>query len=262
MILLLAALAADASTLELRQPLKTPQTVLAPGTYMVRVADSLADRKIVEVLDARSREVRSTFLAAPNALLRKEKGEEFSFWPAAGSEPAALRAWFIPGEARAAEAVYEKNAALALAKENLAPVPAIDPESELPVKKDGLSKQDLTVLKLWSLNYQRVEAGDPQLQAGPLANAAWQPAQSRLPQTASPNGLLILLGALMLTGGLVSGRVVRLGPPAAPEAVVESAPVVIEAVTACNGENVREELEFERRRNLRLERLVETLRQK
>jgi|GEM_PF-6940975 len=259
---LLLALAADASILELRQPLKTPQATLAPGSYMVRVADSLADRKIVEVIDSKSRQVRSTFLAAPNSALRRDKGEEFSFWPAAGSEPASLRAWFIPGESRAAEAVYEKNAALALAKENLAPVPAIDPESELPVKKAGLSKEDLTVLKLWSLNYQRVEAGDPQLEAGPLANAAWQPAQTKLPQTASPYGLLILLGALTLTGGLVSGRVVRFGPPPALEAAADPTPVVIEAASCSTDRELREELEFERRRNLRLERLVETLRQR
>lgn len=329
-ILSLSAWAAprERATLTISEPTEIPQTTLTPGRYIIRVVDSLPDRKVLEVLDSSERKVHSTFLAAPNRALKPAGDTQFLYWrPKTGNR--ALRAWFAGGAA--AEIVYEKAKAAALAQSVSAPVPAIDPETDpaltdKSVDMKSLSGRDLKVLQLWALSLDSAEPG-AQLQAARYRSA---PFPARLPQTASPYFASMIVGFILVCAALLNGCArkasaardplelraaiegpkiaVRWNPQAPPVREASGATLEIDdcsprriQLTQANlaaGERVEEvgsdvadvrlsvvgarrvqqaliavaptsevaqlqrELAFERKRNLRLEKLVEIFRQR
>jgi hypothetical protein len=194
---------AQISHVTLSEPLAIPTAILKPGAYKFTVVDGLPDRKIVRV-EGGDKPV-ALFVMAPNPRIRKT-GETLAFWQGRGPGR-ALRAWFIPGESIAAEAVYPKEQALELTRRFGEPVPAIDPGPELKVAPDArLSREDLTVLQLWSLDYGPVEAENRQLAAAKLETVAWRPAIEKLPQTASWHGNVLIAGLVLLGAGLAARR--------------------------------------------------------
>jgi predicted small lipoprotein YifL len=250
--------ASPQSTLIIDSAATIPQAKLSAGRYTVVAADSMKDRKVIRVKDASGKET-GVFLAAPNPKLRREGSSPFLFWP-----NGALRAWFVPGESVAAEAVYEKDEAVAIAKLAGEPVLAIDPESELQVKDRRLTKEELQVLNLWVLDFGPVDAAERKLAAAKYVAASWSPSQTSLPKTASPYGTAILLGALlMMMAGLTACGV----PGPVEQPVSRRAPLIIDAsspAVECAGGDaeLRAQLDRERRRNLQLELLITTLRKR
>jgi hypothetical protein len=183
-----------------------PGATLEPGAYVLSVADSLPDRKIVQVVP-KSGGQPVYFAVAPNPRLPNAGKSPLLYWSRSGSAR-ALRAWFIPGESIAAEAIYPKDEALELARRNGEPVPAVDPETDRKVPADArLSREDLAILELWSLDYGPVDSPNRELAATKLERVAWRPAAASLPRTASPYGAAAALGlALALMGAFAWRR--------------------------------------------------------
>jgi hypothetical protein len=91
------------------ETVEVPGATLPPGKYVVKLADSAANRHIVMFMNEREDEVLSTVLAIPNQRMRATGESSFSFYERPGGEPPALRAWFYPGDTIGQEFAYPER---------------------------------------------------------------------------------------------------------------------------------------------------------
>jgi hypothetical protein len=134
---LVGAQARDQRTLlTFDQAVEIPGNTLEPGTYEFRLADSRADRHIVQVWNEQGTELIATLMAVPErrleasgeALVSLATGE-------AGTKP-ALRAWFYPGERTGHRFVYPEEQARRIAERTQEEVLAAEAESLRPDRID------------------------------------------------------------------------------------------------------------------------------
>jgi hypothetical protein len=119
------------------QPIQVTDTYLEPGTYVFKLADSSADRHIVQIFNANQTRVIDTILAIPNYRLQPTDKSRFAFWETPPGTARAMRAWFYPGDNFGQEFRYPKHLtqlAVVTPAPVLAPVPpAAPPAPEPPV---------------------------------------------------------------------------------------------------------------------------------
>src|SRR5690242_7203799 len=108
--------------------------VLAPGTYVLALVDSLSDRHIVRVFAQDEKTVITTILAIPNYRLQPTGNSVFQFWETPAGQPRAMRAWFYPGDNFGQEFAYYKTKSIEIAKVAKVPVPAVVVETEAELK--------------------------------------------------------------------------------------------------------------------------------
>src|SRR4051812_40339094 len=100
-----------------------PGQVLEPGTYVFKLADSAADRNIVDVFNKMENQLYGVFLRIPDSRLNPSPRPIITF----DKVPPPLRKpcapGFIPGENCGHDFVCPKKKAVALAKANNPPVP-------------------------------------------------------------------------------------------------------------------------------------------
>ena len=94
------------TVLSVKETIQLPNTVLQPGTYVFKLADSLSDRHIVQIFNADETKVIATILAIPNYRLKPTGKSLFRFWETPAGAPgkelrrstyfAALRARVSP----------------------------------------------------------------------------------------------------------------------------------------------------------------------
>src|SRR3954469_1812237 len=106
--------------------------VLPAGTYVFKILDSLSDRHIVQIFNAKEDHLYTTILAIPNYRLKATDKTVMTFKERAAGEPEALRAWFYPGRNWGEEFVYPKEKAVVLAKSTK--IPVLFAAVELPVE--------------------------------------------------------------------------------------------------------------------------------
>lgn len=196
------------TNLTLSEPLEVPScctadhtVTLQPGQYTMVLLDSLSDRHIVRIFD-KDQHVMTTVLAIPNYRLQPTGKTVLGYWEVPAGQPAALRAWFYPGDNFGQEFAYPKQAAVQIAAYVKAPVPAIAAETAKP--------EDLKTVPLVVVN----ESGAttelaltdvaPAREAAPVETAAATPADTpapseTLPHTASNLPLIGLAGLAALT---------------------------------------------------------------
>jgi hypothetical protein len=121
LILLVAAVSwADAwnkkTILTVNEAIQVPGAVLQPGTYVIKLVDSLSDRHIVRIMNEREDEVITTILAIPNYRLKPTGNSKFEFWETPAGNPRALRAWFYPGDNFGQEFAYPKGMSAKIAE--------------------------------------------------------------------------------------------------------------------------------------------------
>lgn len=134
-LLALAPLHADQwdkkTIITINAPVQIPTTTLQPGTYTLKLLDSLSNRHIVTVWDRDGMHHITTVLAIPNYRLQPTGDSKFSFWETPAGEAKALRAWFYPGDNFGQEFAYPKNKATQLAAyNNNATVPMLSTRDE------------------------------------------------------------------------------------------------------------------------------------
>ena len=73
-------------------------TILQPGEYVMKLADSLADRRILQLFNADESQLVTTILA--NAAYRPEPTGDtrFTFAEVPAGQPPAITTWFYPGD--------------------------------------------------------------------------------------------------------------------------------------------------------------------
>ena len=196
-------------------PVEIPGRVLPAGTYVFKLADSLADRNIVEVFNKNENHLYGIFLAIPDYHLQPAGKPIITFEERAAGAPEAVKAWFFPGDNYGHEFVYPKARALELAKTNNQSVPSMPTELAANTTKPTASMNEPHVmamkrapLKAEKPSQEEVEitevfppAPPAQQSAAPAANPPFQTAARlprRLPQTGSPLPLIGLFGVLSL----------------------------------------------------------------
>lgn len=102
--------------LTVNEPLQVPGQTLQPGKYVMKLMDSPSNRHIVQIFNGDETHLMTTILAIPNYRLRPTGKTQFTFWETPAGQPAALRAWFYPGDMFGQEFAYKATEATQIAQ--------------------------------------------------------------------------------------------------------------------------------------------------
>ncbi len=191
--------------------MELPGIVLPAGTYVFKLADSAADREIVQVFNKDESELYATILAVPDYRLKPTDKPVITFEERTKGSPEAIRAWFYPGSPYGQEIVYPKLRALELAKANQQHVPSMPMEMAKSVTKpiksaevQAMKKAPLTAIQPSGNEVQLSEVHPkPMFPSNtPSPTKMAMTTSKSLPKTASPLPWLLLIGIVSMSGSL------------------------------------------------------------
>lgn len=84
--------------LKVGQTIQVEDTVLPPGTYVLKLYNSLSERHVVQIFNEDQSQIIDTVLARPKERLQATGKSEFTFWETPAGTARAMRAWFYPGD--------------------------------------------------------------------------------------------------------------------------------------------------------------------
>jgi hypothetical protein len=87
------------------EDVEIPGKVLPAGTYIFKLADSPADRHVVQVFD-QNREILATVLTIPAQRLRPADEPQVGFGEQSTGAPLPIKTWFYPGDLGGEEFIY------------------------------------------------------------------------------------------------------------------------------------------------------------
>jgi len=206
----------------INEPIQVPGKVLQPGRYVMRLAESQANRHIVQIFNDREDQLQTTVLAIPNYRLQPTGKTEFQWWETPAGQPKAMRAWFYPGDNFGQEFAYPKTEAIAIATATSQNVPTTyaENQADLATSRVGTVDKAGTEMELDRQTYSRAEAAPApqaterqateqpvqmaQATPAPAPAATEQPMTDQgttprsLPRTASPVPMTALAGLFAL----------------------------------------------------------------
>ncbi|HKB13405.1 MAG TPA: hypothetical protein VKD69_22220 [Vicinamibacterales bacterium] len=97
-------------------PVQLPGVTLPAGTYRFQLADPDSSRRVVRVSDRDGSQSYGIFLSIPDQKLQPAADPVVMFKETPSGSPAAVQAWFYPGETYGYEFVYPHDQALKIAK--------------------------------------------------------------------------------------------------------------------------------------------------
>jgi hypothetical protein len=190
--------------LTIDQPIQVNNTVLEPGKYMFKLANS--DRHIVQIFTSDRSHLIDTILAIPDYRLQVTSDPKFTFWETPTGKVSALKEWFYPGDNYGQEFRYPKNLrALNTSVATPVPAPAGPPAVIETAPQPAPPPPPVPVAAAPApapVQNEPVEVAQatppppPAPQAEPPAPPA--PAPAELPKTASPFPLIGLGGTFSL----------------------------------------------------------------
>lgn len=185
------------------QPVEIPRVVLGPGTYVVKLVDSLSNRDIVQFLNERENHVFATVLAIPDYEPNfTPDHSSFTFEERAANAPQALKTWFYPGDNYGEEFVYPKSETPAPAPQptNLTPRPASPepPRSEVMPAPASAPVIAQSTIPTKPTPQPPVEIAQAQSAPSPVQSESVK----ELPKTASTLPLIGLLGLISIFCGV------------------------------------------------------------
>jgi hypothetical protein len=121
--------------ISVNEPVQVPGTVLQPGDYTLKLADSSSDRHIVQIFNGDNTSLVTTVLAIPNYRLQPTGKTVLQFAERPADQPVALEAWFYPGDNFGQEFVYPESEAKLLSQVNKTEVPSTGSEEAYPSNK-------------------------------------------------------------------------------------------------------------------------------
>jgi hypothetical protein len=194
-----------ATKITVNQPFEVPGHVLPAGTYMVRLVDIAGERHVVRFLSEDESKVFATLIAIPDFRLETTDKTSITFYEAEPANPKPLHAWFYPGHQFGVEFAYpEKRAAqiAAVTEEHVIATkePEFDftwgPEPAVP----ELLEEPLVAIEPPGKEVELAEVHPEAIAPGPALEAAPEPAPPVLPKTATPFGLIALVGFIAAAG--------------------------------------------------------------
>jgi len=104
------------------QPVALPKTTLPAGKYLFRLADSLANRQIVQVYSGDGARLEAMMMTLPVRRNDTPNDAEVRFLETPSDTPAAIATYWYPGERQGWEFIYPRSQANMLAKSSNQPV--------------------------------------------------------------------------------------------------------------------------------------------
>lgn len=105
-------------------PVEVPGTVLPAGSYLFTIMPDDPEHNVVQIWSADHTKFFSTVMTVPD-YRRKPTGNPVLLFDQQAGSPAAVQAWFYPGDLYGHDFVYPKSRATELAKESGQPVPSV-----------------------------------------------------------------------------------------------------------------------------------------
>jgi hypothetical protein len=185
--------------LTIDQPIQVTDTVLQPGKYVFKLANSNSDRHIVQIFNEDQNHLINTILAIPNYRLQPTGNSRFTFWETPPGTVKAMRAWFYPGDNFGQEFRYPKQLALLNTTAQAAPPPAPAPQpAPAPLIPREPTQPQAEVQKPAPQEPEVVAQNTPPPPPAAEPAPAPAPPPQELPKTASPYTLAGLGGLLSL----------------------------------------------------------------
>jgi hypothetical protein len=122
-------------------PVSVPGTTLPAGTYVFKLAESPANRNIVQVFDRDEAKLITTLLAVPAERAEAAGDPLITFKETPADRPPAVRYWYYAGEKSGNEFVYPKAQAMMIARASGESVSAVDTDA---TDIEGLKKGEVT----------------------------------------------------------------------------------------------------------------------
>jgi hypothetical protein len=97
-------------------PVEIPGKALPAGTYVFKLADSQANRNIVQVFDKDEKQLIATILGVPDYRMTPKDKPLIKFEERASNAPEAIKAWYYPGDNYGMQFVSPHDRAVELAK--------------------------------------------------------------------------------------------------------------------------------------------------
>jgi hypothetical protein len=202
------------TVLTVNEPIQVPGATLQPGKYVMKLADSVTDRHIVQIFNGNESHIITTILAIPNYRLQPTGHTVISFWETPPGQPKALRAWFYPGDNFGQEFAYPKNEAATIASTATASVPTTSAANEseyksAPVTSTNQQGEQQPLGEEYTAPQQVAQDNPPPApEAAPAPAPQNDEADRSLPKTASPYPLIALAGLFSL-GLFATLRLIR-----------------------------------------------------
>jgi hypothetical protein len=191
------------TVLTFNEAVEIPGQVLPAGAYVFRLADSEADREIVQILTKDEKHVLATVDVIPDYRPEPTGKTVVTLEERRAGSPEALHSWFYPGETNGFEFVYSKSEQQHAARSEQPTAPAAPqvaaaeaPTIATPVR-EVIREEEVIVGQLMP---------PPALDDAPATNNESTPtsAPDTLPQTAGNFAIVPILGILLLSGGLTA----------------------------------------------------------
>jgi LPXTG-motif cell wall-anchored protein len=204
--------------LTVNQTIQVTDTVLDPGTYVLRLDETSPNRHIVRIFNDDQSHLIGTILAIPVERLEPTSDSVFTFWETPPGTAKAMREWFYPGEDIGEEFPYPKSlkqlamATPAAQTQAPPPAPATTPDAAMaqpapptPPPEPAAMAEEMTGESRDRLA-EPVDASPappppPVQTSAPVDAPESPPAEQQpaeLPKTASPYPMIGLSGAVML----------------------------------------------------------------
>jgi LPXTG-motif cell wall-anchored protein len=190
------------TTITVNKPWTLPgNTVLQPGTYVMRLYDSPSNRQVVEVWNADETKLEARTIGIPKYRLEPTDQTVLNFYERRTPGPATVQSWFYPGSLAGVEFPAPKSAATDLAQVDVkAPEPAPAPEQPPAIAESEPPAPPVATAEPEPAPAPEPEA-QPQAEPPLVAQLEEPPApQPELPKTASDAPILALIGLLSLAG--------------------------------------------------------------
>lgn len=193
-------------------PVEIPGQVLAPGTYVFKLADSSSDRNIIEVFNNDESHLYGMFLAVPDYRVKPSGKPIVTFEERPAGSPEAVKAWFYPGDNYGHDFVYPKPKAVALAKANNTPVASMPAELAQNTTMPAATMQEPQVVAMQTAPLKAQKPTEDEVEIAEVfaqevvPDPQPAPAPPQLPATASSLPLIGVLGLLSLSAGLYLRR--------------------------------------------------------
>jgi hypothetical protein len=99
------------TTITLNERVAVKDMILPPGEYVLKLLDSPADRRTVEVFNRDETHLIGTVLAVPAYRLGPTSDTHFTFYKEPDGQPPAMHTWFYPGDSLGIEFPSPKGSA-------------------------------------------------------------------------------------------------------------------------------------------------------
>lgn len=186
------------TVVKFNEPVEVPGHVLAPGQYVMKLADLPADRDVVQIFNKDETRLLATVMAIPDYRLTPSDSTVLTFEERASNSPQAVKTWFYPGDNYGYDFVYPGTEKVQ-ATQQVAQQPVLEPSRMQPAPAPEKKKEEPV-----SMAMNRPEPAPEPVEAEPAPAPAAAPTPApaepaaekpaKLPHTASNLPLLALLG--------------------------------------------------------------------